>query len=144
MNDLEVCLIQRAHASYGAIWGTPHIPPVTGLCQGPSVVLCFEDQDEVPQSLKFHHKNPFTSLAVLDKMLKRGCGSCGIMRENHPFDVLFKPKTEFMRLPTGTSNTERNCWSAGRTAILSLFLINVEKYTKTVVKQYNKDQHAFD
>lgn len=66
------------------------------------------------------------------------------MRENHPFDVLFKPKTEFMRLPRGSSNTERNCWSAGRTAILSLFSTNVEKYTKTVVKQYNKDQHAFD
>lgn len=59
MNDLEVCLIQRVHASYGAIWGMPHIPPVTGLCQGPSVVLWFEGQGEVPQSLKFHHKNPF-------------------------------------------------------------------------------------
>ncbi|RXM97951.1 hypothetical protein EOD39_13766 [Acipenser ruthenus] len=50
---------------------------LTGLGQGPSVVLGLAEQAEVPQGCKFTHDNLFTSLTLLEEMTKGGYGSSG-------------------------------------------------------------------
>uniref|UniRef100_A0A3Q2YJ73 PiggyBac transposable element-derived protein domain-containing protein n=1 Tax=Hippocampus comes TaxID=109280 RepID=A0A3Q2YJ73_HIPCM len=124
-----------------------HMEPY-GVRQGPSVVLGLAEQGEVPPGFKFYHDNLFTSLSLLDEMTKRGCGSCGMMRENQLFDVPFKPKSEFMKLHRGTSEilmqTEKLLVHWKDNNVLTTAPCTGEQYTETVVKRWNKERHDFN
>uniref|UniRef100_A0AAV2MEZ4 Uncharacterized protein n=1 Tax=Knipowitschia caucasica TaxID=637954 RepID=A0AAV2MEZ4_KNICA len=77
-------------------------------------------------------------------MTKRGYGSCGTMRENRLFDIPFKPKKEFMRLPRGSSEVLTQGekllvrWKDNNIVTMAT---NMEKnYSETVVKRWNKER----
>ncbi|KAL6488676.1 hypothetical protein MHYP_G00024170 [Metynnis hypsauchen] len=102
-----------------------------------------QEQGEVPKGCKFHYDNLFTSLSLLDKMTKRGYGCYGTIRDNRLFDVTFKPKKEFNKLPRGTTQvlTEGEKllvrWKDNNVVTMAT---NREKiYTESIVKRWNKE-----